>query len=323
MVTVGVHVSIAKSIDLAVDRAKELGCDTFQIFSRSPRGWGYKDLAGGQVKAFREKLAASGIAVPVDHMPYLPNLASPKGEHYRRSVDTLKAELHRSGQLGIPYLVTHLGHYHDEGKEGGYAGVIGAITEAFSAVENDVMLLLETTAGEKNTVGGTFEDIRHILDGVGDPERAGVCFDTCHTFAAGYELRTPAGLGETMDHFDEVIGLGRLKAVHLNDAKGDLGSHLDRHEHIGLGMIGEKGFRTILRHPVFTRLPLICETPVDERRDDAGNIRKVRELAGGGESGARGEPPREPGRANPAGFQSAKERRKPSRAAKGRTSGSA
>jgi deoxyribonuclease-4 len=279
MVTVGVHVSIAKSIDLAVDRAKEIGCDTFQIFSRSPRGWRFKDLTDEQVKAFREKLAASGIKVPVDHMPYLPNLASPKGEHYRKSVDTLKAELARSGQLGIPYLVTHLGHYHEEGKEGGYAGVIGAVTDAFSAVKNDVMLLLETTAGEKNSVGGTFEDIRYILDGIGDSRRAGVCFDTCHTFVAGYELRTPEGIGATLDHFDEVIGLSQMKVIHLNDVKGEFGSHWDRHEHIGLGSIGEEGFRNILHHSVFARLPLICETPVDDRRDDVGNIKVVRELA--------------------------------------------
>jgi deoxyribonuclease-4 len=292
MVTVGVHVSIAKSIDLAVDRAKEIGCDTFQIFSRSPRGWSFKDLTDEQVKAFRQKLQESGIRFPVDHMPYLPNLASPKGEHYRKSVDTLKAELARSGQLGIPFLVTHLGHYHEEGKEGGYEGVIGAVTEAFSAVENDVMLLLETTANEKNSVGGTFEDIRHIMDGIGEPKRVGVCFDTCHTFVAGYELRTPEAFGETMDQFNGVIGLGNLRAVHLNDAKGDLGSHLDRHEHIGMGSIGEEAFRHILRHPAFTRLPLICETPVDERRDDRGNILKVRELAGEGTTPAGGKKPR-------------------------------
>jgi deoxyribonuclease-4 len=288
MVTVGVHVSIAKSIDLAVDRAKEIGCDTFQIFSRSPRGWRFKDLTEEQVQAFRGKLKASGIKVPVDHMPYLPNLASPKGEHYRRSVDTLKTELARSGQLGIPYLVTHLGHYHDEGREGGYAGVIGAVNDAFSAVKNDVMLLLETTAGEKNTVGGVFEDIRHILDGIGERERVGVCFDTCHTFVAGYELRTPEGLGETLEHFDEVIGLPLMRVVHLNDAKGDFGSHWDRHEHIGMGTIGEEGFRTILHHPVFSRLPLICETPVDHRRDDIGNLRAVRDLAGGTDNRSRG-----------------------------------
>lgn len=280
MVTVGVHVSIAKSIDLAVDRAKEIGCDTFQIFSRNPRGWKFKDLTEEQVKAFRAKIKESGIAIPVDHMPYLPNLASREGDNYAQSVATLKAELGRSGQLGIPYLVTHLGHHKGAGKEAGYEGVIGAVTEAFSSVKNDVMLLLETTANEKNSVGGTFEDIRHILDGIGQPKRVGVCFDTCHAFVAGYELRTPEGIGETLDHFDEVIGLSRMEVIHLNDAKGDFGSHLDRHEHIGMGSIGEEGFSHILRNPVFSRLPLICETPVDERRDDVGNIRTVRELAG-------------------------------------------
>ena len=280
MVTVGVHVSIAGSIELAVDRAKQIGCDTFQIFSRNPRGWKFKDLTEEQVKAFREKMKESGIAIPVDHMPYLPNLASPKGDNYAQSVATLKAELARSGQLGIPYLVTHLGHHKGAGKEAGYEGVIGAVTEAFSAVENDVMLLLETTANEKNSVGGTFEDIRHILDGIGQPKRVGVCFDTCHTFVAGYELRTPEGIGATLDHFDEFIGLSRMKVIHLNDAKGEFGSHLDRHEHIGMGSIGEEGFSHILHNPVFSQLPLICETPVDERRDDVGNIKTVRELAG-------------------------------------------
>jgi len=322
MVAVGVHVSIAGSIDLAVDRAKAIGCDTFQIFSRNPRGWAFKDLEDEKMKEFRRKLAEGGIAVPVDHMPYLPNLASPHGENYKKSVDTLKAELGRSGQLGIPYLVTHLGHFHDEGVEGGYAGVIGAVNDAFAAVKNDVMLLLETTSGEKNTVGGTFEDIRHILDGIGDARRVGVCFDTCHTFVAGYELRTPEGIGETMDHFDDVIGLSRLKVVHLNDAKGEFGSHLDRHEHIGMGFIGEEGIRNILHHPVFARLPLICETPVDERRDDLGNIRKVRELAGSEGTSAAGNERRETGRVNPAGFRSARERRKASGAARGHRPGS-
>ncbi|HVN66624.1 MAG TPA: deoxyribonuclease IV [Methanomicrobiales archaeon] len=321
MVTVGVHVSIAKSIDLAVDRAKEIGCDTFQIFSRSPRGWSYKDLTEEQVKAFREKLKASSISPAVDHMPYLPNLASPKGEHYRRSVGTLKVELHRSGQLGIPYLVTHLGHYRDEGKEGGYAGVIGAVNEAFSSVKNDVMLLLETTAGERNTVGGTFEDIRRIIDGIEGQERAGVCFDTCHTFVAGYELRTPEGIRQTLDHFDEIIGIPRLKVVHLNDARGEFGSHWDRHEHIGMGTIGEEGFRNILHHPVLSRLPLICETPVDGRRDDRGNILKVRELAGEAGPAAMGKGQRAGGLANPAGFYSARGRsRRTPGAAKGRRS---
>jgi deoxyribonuclease-4 len=141
------------------------------------------------------------------------------------------------------------------------------------------MLLLETTADEKNSVGGTFEDLRAILDGIDERKRVGICYDTCHTFSAGYDLRTPEALGETLDHFNDVVGLSLLNVVHLNDARGELGGHLDRHEHIGMGSIGDEGFRTFLHHPVFRDLPLICETPVDDRRDDRGNLAKVRELA--------------------------------------------
>ncbi len=142
------------------------------------------------------------------------------------------------------------------------------------------MLLLENTAGEKNGVGSTLEDIRAVLDGIDRPENVGVCFDTCHAFAAGYDLRTEKAIGEVLDRFNEIIGLDMLKVVHLNDTKGDLGSGLDRHEHIGLGYIGREGFSNILHNEVFRGRPLICETPVDSRRDDAGNIAVVRELAG-------------------------------------------
>jgi deoxyribonuclease-4 len=280
MVKVGVHVSIAGSIAASVERAMDAGCDTFQIFSRSPRGWKFRDLAPEEVDAFRGNMGASGIGPAVDHMPYLPNLASPKEEIYGQSVATLTTELRRCDQLGIPFLVTHLGHHMGAGMEGGYAQVIGAVNRALSEAPGAVMLLLETTAGEKNSVGGTFEDIRRILDGIEERKRVGVCFDTCHAFAAGYDLRAPEALGETMDHLKDVIGFPLLKVVHLNDARGELGGRLDRHEHIGIGSIGEEGFRIILHHPVLRKLPLICETPVDDRRDDRGNIAKVRELAG-------------------------------------------
>ncbi len=212
-------------------------------------------------------------------MPYLPNLASPKPDIYNKSIAALVTELDRCGQLGIPYLVTHLGHHLGDGIAGGRARVIRAINTALKESDNPVMLLLENTAGEKNSVGSTFEHIRGIMDGLENKNRIGVCFDTCHAFAAGYELRTESGLKNTLNQFDEQIGIDNLKIIHLNDTKGDLGSGLDRHEHIGMGFIGEEGFRLILHHPVFSALPLICETPVDDRRDDAGNITRVRELA--------------------------------------------
>jgi deoxyribonuclease-4 len=279
MVRVGVHVSIAGSLDLAVDRAREAGCDVFQMFSRNPRGWGFKPLSDDDCNSYRGKIKATGL-IPVDHMPYLPNLASPKPEIYGKSVSALKDELERCGKLGIPYLVTHLGHHLGDGIAGGRERVINALNTALGDSDPGVMLLLENTAGEKNSVGSSFEHIRGIIDGLESSQRIGICLDTCHAFAAGYELRTDDGISSTLDQFEEHIGTKKLRIVHLNDTKGDRGSNLDRHEHIGMGFIGEEGFRRILHHPVFSHLPLVCETPVDDRRDDTGNIAKVRELAG-------------------------------------------
>ncbi len=281
MVLVGCHVSIAGSIDLAVGRALDVGCDTFQIFSRNPRGWRAKDLDQGSADAFRAAVSASGLGPAVDHMPYLPNPASPDTEIYEKSVAALTGELRRCSLLGVPYLVTHLGHHRGAGIEVGQERVIAAINRALAdAGEGDVMLLLENTAGEKNSVGTTVADLYRILDGVDAGGRVGICFDTCHAFAAGYDLRTAEGVDAAFGEIDDRIGRRHLRVVHLNDCKGALGSGLDRHEHIGLGSIGEEGFRHILRHPVVRSLPLICETPVDGRRDDTGNIAKVRELAG-------------------------------------------
>jgi deoxyribonuclease-4 len=254
------------------------GCDVFQIFSRNPRGWGFAPLSEETSKAFTDKIRSSGI-IPVDHMPYLPNLASPKQEIYEKSIAALSAELDRCGQLDIPYLVTHLGHHLGDGIAGGRTRVIRAINTALESSDTDVILLLENTAGEKNSVGSSFEHIRGIMDGLEKKNRIGVCFDTCHAFAAGYELRTEEGIADTLAQFEDQIGIENLRIIHLNDSKGDRGSSLDRHEHIGMGFIGEDGFRRILHHPVLSALPLICETPVDDRRDDIGNIEKVRELA--------------------------------------------
>jgi deoxyribonuclease-4 len=282
MVRVGVHVSIAGSIDRAVDRAEEIGCDTFQIFSRNPRGWSFKEISQEAAEEFKRKLQRTGIGPAVDHMPYLPNFATPKEEVYQKSVEALALELERCEVLGIPYLVTHLGSHLDAGKEEGLRRTAEAIKKAISATENGVILLLETTSGSKNSVGGSFEDLADIMRRVDREDRVAACFDTCHAFAAGYEVRSEEGLEETLEEFDEEVGLEKILVVHLNDSKGVRGSKLDRHEHIGLGAIGEDGFRQILRHPAIRGRTLILETPVDDRRDDRGNIAKVRELAGEG-----------------------------------------
>lgn len=277
---IGVHVSIAGGLDRAVDRAVERHCDLFQIFSRSPRGWSSKDLSPDDVERFQTKMKASGMALAVDHMPYLPNLASPKEEVYSRSVDLLTAELNRCQWLNLPYLVTHLGSHLGSGWETGKKRIVDALDVALSAANRDVMLLLENTSGTKNSMGSSFEEIAAIIDAVGTGSaRLGVCLDTCHLFAAGYDLRTKGDLRETLEQFDHSVGLDRLKLLHLNDSRGTLGSRLDRHEHIGLGEIGVGGFREILQDEFLRNLPMILETPVDKRRDDAGNLKAVRALA--------------------------------------------
>ena len=272
---IGVHVSIAGSLDKSVTRAVEIGCSTFQIFTRNPRGWAFSDIPGDISSSFVEKLKAFKISHVVDHMPYLPNLASPRDDVYNHSVATLKAELLRCDILGIPYLVTHLGSHLGAGEEKGRARIVSALNSAFE-LKARCVILLENTAGQKHSLGTTFEDILKIIEKTDHPESIGTCFDTCHAFAAGYDVKNK--FSEILDEMDAAYGIERLKAIHLNDTKGIIGSHLDRHEHIGLGMIGEYGFKSILSDERIHALPLIMETPVDERRDDRGNIMKLREL---------------------------------------------
>jgi deoxyribonuclease-4 len=248
------------------------------MFSRNPRGWDSRKLASKKVESFRSKLRESGIWPVFIHTPYLLNLASPRDDVYVKSVKVLKDELHRAAELGVPYLVTHLGSHLGHGKMEGFRRIIAAVNDSLNSVENEVVLLLENTAGTKNSMGSAFEDISHILSGIKVNKRVGVCFDTSHAFAAGYDLVSGGAVQHTLHRFDEVIGLEELKLVHLNDSKGALGSRVDRHEHIGMGMIGERGFRNILRSRL-GQLPLILETPIDRRRSDVGNLEKVRELA--------------------------------------------
>jgi len=274
------HVSISGRVDQAPERAKELGCDTFQMFTRNPRGWSFSKLKSDEVAEFRRKANEFGFIPVVTHMPYLPNLSSPRKIIYNKSVKSLSAEMERCADLAIPYVVTHLGSHLGKGVEIGLERIISAVNTAISEnVSNEVMLLLENTAGTKNSMGSSFEDVKKILDGIEQKNRVGLCFDTAHAFAAGYDLRTIEAVDETLRRFDRVLGIDRLKVIHLNDSKGELGSGRDRHEHIGLGYIGENGFSSFLKHQSVKDLPIILETPIDERRDETGNIRKVRELS--------------------------------------------
>jgi len=275
----GVHVSIAGSIDLSIDRARSLDLDTFQIFTRNPRGWKFSDLKESNIVNFKNKILSENISTVVCHMPYLPNLSSPKEDVYNMSINTLSSELERCNTLGIKYVVTHIGSHLGTGLEKGLDRVVKACNTALSNSSNNTMIVLENTAGTKNNVGSKFDELKYIFDNVDDKSRIGFCFDTCHAFAAGYDLSTSKSVIDTLNKFDQIIGLKYLKVVHLNDSKGELGNGLDRHQHIGRGFIGESGFRELLKNLTIKQLPLILETPIDETFDDEYNINKIYSLA--------------------------------------------
>ncbi len=275
---IGFHVSISGSLDLAVDRAVEIGCTTFQIFTRNPRGWAFKALDQEQARLFREKRKKAGYERVVAHMPYLPNLASPVKPFQKMSRESLKAEVARCSVLGIDYLVAHIGSHMGAGTMAGVRNVIAACNEALDASPGETVLLIETMAGQHNSVGSRFEELKLILDGVRQSERVGVCLDTCHVFAAGFDISTKAGVERTMGLFDDVVGYGRMKVIHLNDSVGPVGSGRDRHEHIGMGRIGNAGMRAFLQYKKNSRLPILMETPIDDRRKDEENMKLVKRM---------------------------------------------
>jgi deoxyribonuclease-4 len=278
MVLLGAHVSISGSLSMSVDRAKELGCTTFQIFTRNPRGWVAKKLDPEEAEEFIEKRRASGYEVVVAHMPYLPNIASPDSTTWRKSVKSLVEELERCESLQINYLVCHIGSHMGKGLEKGIAQVARAADDAISRLDPSCMILLENMAGQKNSVGSYFHEIRSILDKISHKDRVGVCLDTCHLYAAGYDISNREGLEQVIERFDNEVGIKLLKVLHLNDSKGGLGSHLDRHEHIGMGHVGERGFAEIVNHRVLRQLPMILETPQDDWGDYRSDLAVVRRL---------------------------------------------
>lgn len=257
-------------------RAAQLGCESFQIFTRSSRSWKYKELDPSHVQLFQSAVEEQNLSEVIVNMPYLPNFAGPTRETYDRSVSSLLLEVERCDILRVPFLVLHLGSHKGKGFQAGLAQVVNALEQALSR-QPQVHLLLENSAGTKNSVGSSFEEIGTIIDSLSDPSAVGVCLDTCHLFAAGYDLRTKSTVARTLDEFDRLVGLSRLRVLHVNDSKGGLGSGRDRHQHIGVGAIGEEGFAELFRQ--LPPLPAILETPVDDQRGDATNLAKVRQLA--------------------------------------------
>lgn len=271
---VGCHVSASGSIDKAVDNAVERNCTAFQIFTRSPRSWHAKELTKEVIDAFKSKLKDSKIDrfAICAHMPYLPNLATPKDDAFEKSVNTLVSEVERCAQLGIPYLVTHLGSHLGTGEEAGIKRLVDGLTKA-GQTKNDVMILLENTAGQKNSVGSDFQQLGEIFKQLKPEKKFGVCLDTCHAFVAGYDLRTKEKVKETFKEFDKHVGVENLKILHLNDARGELGCNLDRHYHLGLGGIGGEGITSVVKFANKKKIPIILETPIDDDRDDFENVK--------------------------------------------------
>src|SRR5947209_1120201 len=277
---VGMHVSIAGSIDRAVDNAVAMDCTAFQIFTRNPRGWEAKPISSKDAASFKEKLKASKIDryATVAHMPYMPNLSSPDEDPFAKTLGSLIDEIKRCNKLGVPFIVAHLGSHKGAGDKKGIEKLVKAFTNAAKNTSDDVMILLENTSGQQNSVGSDFEQLASILFELKPAKRFGICFDTCHAFAAGYDLRTEKAASLTLEKFDKAIGFEHVRILHLNDSKGEMGSNRDRHEHIGLGNIGDIGLSYIIRMANSKKIPIILETPIDERRDDIGNMKKVREL---------------------------------------------
>ena len=271
---IGCHVSIAGSIDKSVDNAVARDCSAFQIFTRNPRGWNAKDLTKEGIAVFKSKLKSSKIDkfATCAHMPYLPNLATPKNDGFEKSVKTLINEVERCAELGIPYLVTHLGSHLGTGEEAGIKKLVEGLTKA-GQTKNDVMILLENTAGQKNSVGSDFKQLGEIFKQLKPVKKFGICLDTCHAFVAGYDLRTEDKVKETFKEFNKHVGIENLKILHLNDARGDIGCNLDRHYHLGLGGIGEEGITSVVKFANKKKIPIILETPIDDDRDDFENIK--------------------------------------------------
>lgn len=276
----GAHMSISGGLHLAIDRAVAAGCGVLQIFTRNSNQWKGKPVSQPDTALFREKFVASGLHEIVSHDIYLINLAAPPGDTRDKSLAAFRDELETCARLGIAKVVMHPGSHLTDSPENGLARVVQAFDQLFDEVPQfEGRVLIETTAGQGTNLGRTFEELATIIDSSKFPDKFGVCFDTCHTFAAGYDTASEAGYADTMAQFDRLIGLERLACFHLNDSKKGLGSRVDRHEHIGQGALGLNPFRYILNDPRFATVPKILETPKGDNNEmDAVNLGILRGL---------------------------------------------
>ncbi len=276
-VKIGCHVSIAKSIDLAFDRAKKIGCSTFQVFTKNPRGWAFKEILKEEIDRFKAKYLNYNISPVVAHISYLPNLASLNDDIYTKSMVSFRKEIELCAILGIPYFVIHSGSYKGGTFQEGFEKYVESIQKGIDFGEGRVTILVENSAGGKKTLTGNFANINTVLEEIND-SKVKVCFDTCHAFSAGYDISNQSGVSDFIAEVKASIGMESIAIIHANDSKTEVGSNRDLHEHLGLGKIGEIGFSELINDSALRKKPWILETPIDERRTDVDNINYLRSL---------------------------------------------
>ena len=279
-VRLGAHISIAGGVDRSVLTAQEVGCEALQIFVKSSNQWRAAPFRDGEPDRFRANLASTGIGPVMAHDSYLINLCSPQDGLWKKSLEALLVELDRCEALGVPYLVTHPGAHTGAGEEAGLSQLARAIDRVHGRrPDQKVSILLETTAGQGTGLGHRFEHLEKVFKLVNEPQRVGICLDTCHVFAAGYDLRTAAAYRQTMERLDGTVGLKKLLAIHLNDSRRELGSRVDRHEQIGKGHLGVEAFRLLVNDSRLTGVPMVLETPKGpDYAEDRSNLALLRSL---------------------------------------------
>jgi deoxyribonuclease IV len=287
MAILGAHQSIAGGYFRAAERARDCGCECVQLFTKNNNQWRAKEITAEEAERFQQALESCGVSHPLAHDSYLINLAAPDHELWRKSIDGFVLELLRADKLGIPYLVSHPGAYTTSSEEAGLARIVQALDEVHRQTPDaTAVTLLEVTAGQGSNLGHRFEHLATVLDGVQAPERLAVCLDTCHLFAAGYPLSPEKDYRATMKQLDHLLGIKLVKAIHLNDSKRELGSRVDRHEHIGQGRIGLEAFRLLVNDRRFAKTPMYLETPKEENGEPKGveldrrNLTVLRSLVG-------------------------------------------
>jgi len=278
----GAHVSMAGGLDKAPLNAQVIGCECFQMFARSPRGGQPPRLAQAVIKSFQSAMKQNQQAEAYIHAPYYINLASANNRIRFGSIKVIREELDRATSLGVKYVMTHLGSANDLPRDQAINQVILGIKKVLDGYQGSAWFLIENSAGSGNIIGNRFEEIAQIIKGLPRAlqNKTAVCLDTCHAFASGYDLRSKQLVNQTIKEFAQVIGLPKLKLIHANDSKTDLGSKVDRHEHIGLGKIGLEGFKALIHHPKLQKINMILETPVDDQGDQPGDLKVLKKLRG-------------------------------------------